>query len=148
MQKTILYICISIIISSIFFILIPKKNMESPIKFALNLFLICIIIAPFSSKIETIDFSKYSKIIQNNRLNLKNIEQKINESNKKNLENALKFVFLKNGYKNVDISIDIDQEEKTTNITVTIPKNKNYDEEKIKNMVKQETGIIPKVEFF
>lgn len=148
MQKTILEICISMVVISILFVLIPNKSMEPTMKFILNMVLISVLIIPILNTINKIDFSKYSKIFNNNKINEEDLKNKIDISNKKNLEYALKIVFLQNGYKDLDISIDINKESKTTNILVKIPKNKSYDEEEIKKIVKNQTGIIPKIKYY
>ena len=148
MQKTILSICITLILISIFFTLIPNKNIEPTIKFTLNLFLISVIIIPIINFFKNFKFSEYSEFLKKNELNKEDLEKKIFKTNKENLEKALKIVFLKNGYKDLDISININKEKKTTNITVKIPENKNYNTKKIEQIVKQQTGIIPKIEFF
>lgn len=148
MQKTILCICVSIIIISILFTLVPNSNMESPMRFTLNVFLISIILMPILIHIGKLNFSKYSNIIENNKFLNENIEKKIFKNNEKNLEHALKIVFSQNGYNDLDISININKDSKTPTITVKIPKEKNYDEEKIKQLVEKETGITPKLEFF
>lgn len=147
MQKTILCICIYIILISIFFVLIPNKNMESVMKFTLNLFLISIIIIPLISNISQIDFNQYKNILNKNQLQTKELEEKILENNKENLKNALKIVFLKNGYKDLDISIDINKDSQTTNILIKIPSEKNYNRKEIEKITKQQTGITPKIEY-
>ena len=148
MQKTILCICISIIVISILFTLIPNSNMESSMKFTLNIFLISIILMPILMNIGKLNFSKYSNIIENNKQLNEDLEKKIFQNNEKSLINALKIVFSQNGYKDLDISININKENKTSSITIKIPQEKNYDEEKIKQIVKQQTGLTPKIEFF
>ena len=148
MQKTILEICVSVILISILFVLIPNKSMEPTMKFVLNIFLISVLIVPILNTIHKTDFSKYSKIFNNKKISEEYLKNKIDMSNKKNLEYALKIVFLQNGYKDLDISIDINKESKTTNILVKIPKNKNYNEEEIKKIVKKQTGIIPKIKYY
>lgn len=147
MQKTILCICIYIILISIFFVLIPNKNMESVMKFTLNLFLISIIIVPLISNISQIDFNQYKNILNKNQLQTKDLEEKVLENNKENLKNALKIVFLKNGYKDLDISIDINKDSQTTNILIKIPSEKNYNRKEIEKITKQQTGITPKIEY-
>ena len=147
MQKTILCICIYIILISIFFVLIPNKNMESVMKFTLNLFLISIIIIPLISNISQIDFNQYKNILNKNQLQTKELEEKILENNKENLKNALKIVFLKNGYKDLDISIDINKDSQTTNILIKIPNEKNYNRKEIEKITKQQTGITPKIKY-
>ena len=148
MQKTILCICISIIVISILFTLIPNSNMESSMRFTLNIFLISIILMPILMNIGKLNFSKYSNIIENNKQLNEDLEKKIFQNNEKSLINALKIVFSQNGYKDLDISININKENKTSSITIKIPQEKNYDEEKIKQIVKQQTGLTPKIEFF
>ena len=145
MQKTILYICIFIVLISFFFVLIPNKNMESTIKFIFNLFLITIIIVPLISAIKKIDLTKYNDILNKNNLYIKNLDNSVLQSNIKNLETALKTVFLQNGYKDLDISININKENKTTNISITIPEEKNYNKNEVEKIVKQQTGITPKI---
>lgn len=145
MQKTILYICIFIVLISFFFVLIPNKNMESTIKFIFNLFLITIIIVPLISAIKKIDLTKYNDILNKNNLYIKNLDNSVLQSNIKNLETALKIVFLQNGYKDLDISININKENKTTNISITIPEEKNYNKNEVEKIVKQQTGITPKI---
>ncbi len=148
MQKTLLEICVSIIVISILFALIPNKTMEPSMKFVLNIFLLSVIIIPILNVIKQTDFSKYSNILNKNKLNENYLKNKIDETNKKKLEYALKIVFSQNGYKDLDISIDINKESKTTNIIVKIPKNVNYDEKEIIKIVKKQTGLIPKIEYF
>lgn len=148
MQKTIFSICITLILISIFFALIPNKSAEPTIKFTLNLFLISVILIPTINFFKNFKFSEHSEFFKKNEINKEDLEKKIFETNKKNLEKALKIVFLKNGYKDLDISISINKETKSTEITVKIPENKNYNTKKIEQIVKQQTGIQPKLEFF
>lgn len=148
MQKTIFSISITLILISIFFALIPNKNAEPTIKFTLNLFLISVIIIPLINFFKNFKSSEYSEFFKKNEIEQKDLEKKIYKTNKKILENALKIVFAQNGYKDLDISININKETKTTNIIVKIPENKNYDTKKIEQIVKQQTGIQPKIEIF
>lgn len=148
MQKIILSICVSIIIISIFHILIPNKNMESSMKFALNIFLISIIAIPIIKSIKKIDIPNYSELLDKNKFYEENLKDKVENSNKNILENALKAVFYKKGYNNVDISIDIDKDNKTTNIEIKIPLSENYDAEEIKEITKQQTGINPNIKYY
>ncbi len=147
MQKTILCICIYIILISIFFVLIPNKNMESVMKFTLNLFLISIIVVPLVSNLNQIDFNKYKNILNKNQIQSNNLEKKILENNKRNLKNALEIVFFQNGYKDLDISIDINKDSQTTNILIKIPNEKKYSRKEIEKITKQQTGITPKIEY-
>lgn len=147
MQKTILCVCIYIILISIFFVLIPNKNMESVMKFTLNLFLISIIVVPLISNIKKIDFSQYKNILNKNQMQSYDLEEKVLENNKKNLKNALEIVFFQNGYKDLDISIDINKDSQTTNISIKIPSEKNYSRKEIEKITKQQTGITPKIEY-
>lgn len=147
MQKTILCICIYIILISIFFVLIPNKNMESVMKFTLNLFLISIIVVPLISNLNQIDFNKYKNILNKNHMQSNNIEERVLENNKKNLKNALEIVFFQNGYKDLDISIDINKDSQTTNILIKIPNEKKYSRKEIEKITKQQTGITPKIEY-
>ena len=147
MQKTILCVCIYIILISIFFVLIPNKNMESVMKFTLNLFLISIIVVPLISNIKKIDFSQYKNILNKNQTQSYDLEEKVLENNKKNLKNALEIVFFQNGYKDLDISIDINKDSQTTNISIKIPSEKNYSRKEIEKITKQQTGITPKIEY-
>ncbi len=147
MQKTILCVCIYIILISIFFVLIPNKNMESVMKFTLNLFLISIIVVPLISNIKKIDFSQYKNILNKNQMQSYDLEEKVLENNKKNLKNALEIVFFQNGYKDLDISIDINKDSQTTNISIKIPNEKNYSRKEIEKITKQQTGITPKIEY-
>ena len=147
MQKTILCVCIYIILISIFFVLIPNKNMESVMKFTLNLFLISIIVVPLISNIKKIDFSQYKNILNKNQTQSYDLEEKVLENNKKNLKNALEIVFFQNGYKDLDISIDINKDSQTTNISIKIPSKKNYSRKEIEKITKQQTGITPKIEY-
>ena len=148
MQKTILYICISIIIISIFFTLIPNKNMEASMKFILNIFLIGIILTPIITNISKIDFSKYKEIINRNENEIEDLKNSVEIENKRNLEKALQIVFSQNGYKDLDISININKEKKTTNILIKMPYDKKSEEEKIKQITKKQTGLIPKIEYY
>lgn len=147
MQKTILCVCIYIILISIFFVLIPNKNMESVMKFTLNLFLISIIVVPLISNITKIDLSQYKNILNKNQVQSNDLEEKVLENNKKNLKNALEIVFFQNGYKDLDISIDINKDSQTTNISIKIPNEKNYSRKEIEKITKQQTGITPKIEY-
>ncbi len=147
MQKTILCVCIYIILISIFFVLIPNKNMESVMKFTLNLFLISIIVVPLISNIKKIDFSQYKNILNKNQTQPYDLEEKVLENNKKSLKNALEIVFFQNGYKDLDISIDINKDSQTTNISIKIPSEKNYSRKEIEKITKQQTGITPKIEY-
>ncbi len=148
MQKTILYICISIVIISIFFTLIPNKNMEASMKFILNIFLIGIILTPIITNISKIDFSKYKEIINRNENEIEDLKNSVEMENKRNLEKALQIVFSQNGYKDLDISININKEKKTTNILIKMSYDKKTEEEKIKQITKKQTGLIPKIEYY
>lgn len=117
-------------------------------RFTLNIFLISVILMPIFLNFNKLNLSKYSNILENNKKLNENLEKKIFQNNEKNLKRALEIVFSQNGYNNLDISITINKENKTSNIIIKIPQDKNYDEEKIKNLVKKETGITPKIELF
>ena len=121
--------------------------MESVMKFTLNLFLISIIVVPLISNIKKIDFSQYKNILNKNQMQSYDLEQKVLENNKKNLKNALEIVFFQNGYKDLDISIDINKDSQTTNISIKIPNEKNYSRKEIEKITKQQTGITPKIEY-
>ena len=132
---------------SFFFVLIPNKNMESVMKFILNLFLISIIVIPLINSIKKINLTKYSDMFNKNKIKTKKLDNNVLQNNLKNLESALKIVFLQNGYKDLDISININKEDQTTNILIIVPKEKNYNKKEIEKIVKQQTGITPNIKY-
>ncbi|MDE5853015.1 MAG: hypothetical protein K2G97_03120, partial [Oscillospiraceae bacterium] len=64
---------------------------------------------------------------------------------KKNLEAGLKAVFLQNGYKDVDINIDINKENETTEVCVKIPEDEQHSKKDIEQLVIGEMGIKPEI---
>ncbi len=145
MQNWAMSICVAMIGGALFSMLVPNGNMKKVLTFTLNLFFISTIAAPILTGITQLDFSSNLKnIIQNDKLSEVSINQTIDLA-KKNLETGLKAVFIQNGYKDVDINIDINKENETTEVCVKIPEDEQYSKKDIEQLVIGEMGIKPEI---
>ena len=149
MYDWVIYICISIICGTIFYMLVPGGNMEKTMKLVLNVFLISSLVSPLMKKFNYQDISNcLSKIYNNDDINTCYNEY-LKKTDQEKLKSALKIVLAKSGYKFLDISIDISKDNsKVKNVYLKIAKDQNYDANQIKQIVQKETGIDPKIIYY
>ena len=149
MYDWVIYICISIICGTIFYMLVPGGNMEKTMKLVLNVFLISSLVSPLMKKFNYQDISNcLSKIYNNDDINMY-CNEYLKKTDQEKLKSALKIVLAKSGYKFLDISIDISKDNsKVKNVYLKIAKDQNYDANQIKQIVQKETGIDPKIIYY
>ena len=146
MYDWVMYICLSIICGTIFYMLIPGGNMEKTMKLVLNVFLITSLVGPLMKNFNCGEiYNCLSKIYNYDDLKTYHNEY-LTKADQEKLKIALKIVLAKSGYKFVDISIDISKDNsKVKNVCLKIDKGQNYDVDQIKQIVQKETGIEPKI---
>ena len=149
MYDWVIYICISIICGTIFYMLVPGGNMGKTMKLVLNVFLISSLVSPLIKKFNCQDISNcISKIYNSDDINMYYNEY-LKKTDQEKLKSALKIVLAKSGYKFLDISIDISKDNsKVKNVYLKIAKDQNYDANQIKQIVQKETGIDPKIIYY
>ena len=149
MYDWVIYICISIICGTIFYMLVPGGNMEKTMKLVLNVFLISSLVSPLVKNFNCQDISNnLSKIYNSDDINMRYNEY-LKKTDQEKLKSALKIVLAKSGYKFLDISIDISKDNsKVKNVYLKIDKGQNYDANQIKQIVQKETGIDPKIIYY
>ena len=146
MYDWVIYICISIICGTIFYMLVPGGNMGKTMKLVLNVFLISSLVSPLMKKFNCQNISNcISKIYNSDDINMYYNEY-LKKTDQEKLKSALKIVLAKSGYKFLDISIDISKDKsKVKNVYLKMAKDQNYDANQIKQIVQKETGIEPKI---
>lgn len=149
MYDWVIYICISIICGTIFYMLVPGGNMGKTMKLVLNVFLISSLVSPLMKKFNCQDISNcISKIYNSDDINMYYNEY-LKKTDQEKLKSALKIVLAKSGYKFLDISIDISKDKsKVKNVYLKMAKDQNYDANQIKQIVQKETGIDPKIIYY
>ena len=149
MYDWVIYICISIICGTIFYMLVPGGNMGKTMKLVLNVFLISSLVSPLIKKFNCQDISNcISKIYNSDDINMYYNEY-LKKTDQEKLKSALKIVLAKSGYKFLDISIDISKDKsKVKNVYLKMAKDQNYDANQIKQIVQKETGIDPKIIYY
>ena len=145
MQQLILKICVSSIIGSIIFLLVPNSNLKNAMGWIVNLFLMSIILTPLINQFQTLNFKTYFNKFKTNENFLNNINSNQEELSKNRLETAIKLILERNGYIASKINIELNKNPNKTKISIQIPKEKQYSIEKIVDLIKQETGIEPSV---
>ena len=141
-----IYICVSIICGTIFYMLVPNGNMEKSMKLVLNVFLVSSLITPLIKNLNYCDiFNCLDKIYNSDEVKMRYSET-VKKTDEEKLKSALKIVLAKSGYKFLDINIDISKDNsKVKNVGLKIAKDKNYDINQIKQIVKNETGLDPEI---
>lgn len=148
-KSVVTMICLILIITGIFSILIPKNKMEKTIKFAISLFFLAGIVIPivkgefdFSIDYKDINITDYQVQVQAKTKNT------ITILTEKKLENDVKNILKNNGinYENVEMSIHILEDESIdiTKFTVVLKEGENI--QTTEQLIIEEVGIKPSIE--
>ena len=145
MQTWALTVCVTMIGGALFSMLVPNNSMQRVVKFTLNLFFISALLSPFITEFPDLDlsFTEQTLAASDELYNLME-EETVNHA-ERTLEEGLTVVFEQNGYKIEDIAININIEEETTEIIVVIPQEEQGQIPQIEQLVKNETGILPRI---
>lgn len=149
-KEVITMICLILITTGVFSILVPKSSMEKVMKFAISLFFLAGIVIPivqgkfdFSFEIDEIQGAEYQAQIEENTKNTitilseKKIESEVKKILKENDINCTK----------VDISIHIDKDDSIdiSKFIVTLSKEEVLDLTTVEQLIVKEVGVKPNV---
>lgn len=143
-------ICITIVVTSIFSMLLPNTKLDKVIKFAISLFFLTGIISPFFSSdlkfhvdiedvISNQNITKLDQTFETQFISAAqtNLESSIQRMLKKDGANVIKVEILINKMGEDNISI--------SKLMVYIDKDSNNSSKKIEEIVKKEVGITPTI---
>lgn len=145
MQSWALAVCATMIGGALFSLLVPNNNLKRVVQFTLSLFFVSALVAPFLTELPDVDFSFAEQVLASNDELEGVMETEVIKQAQSSLEQGLMVVFEQNGYKIEDITININSEEETTQITVVIPQEEIQRIPQMEQLVQNETGIIPKI---
>ena len=116
-------ITISVIIVSIFELILPKGNLKKYIKIVLGVYIIFCIISPFVNDfkwydIENIDFNKYSQNITENKVNQESMDTRLQELYIEELKRNITEKVKENGYNVSKCDIKANLTEKNGNVGI------------------------------
>lgn len=143
-------ICISMVVTSIFSMLVPDTKMDKVLKFAISLFFLTSIISPFmTNKITfTMDFSEVAKVEAHSNL-IDTSNKQFSELAATNLERSITKILISEGIAVQKIVVTINKSG-TADISISkliIYLDGTNDDRlgDIENIVKREVGITPTI---
>lgn len=143
-------ICISMVVTSIFSMLVPDTKMDKVLKFAISLFFLTSIISPFmTNKINfTMDFSEVSKVQARSNL-IDTSNKQFSELAAVNLERSLTKILSSEGVVVQKIVVTINKSEtgdiSISKLMVYLDETNENRRGDIENIVKREVGITPTI---
>lgn len=143
-------ICISMVVTSIFSMLVPDTKMDKVLKFAISLFFLTSIISPFmTNKINfTMDFSEVSKVQSRSNL-IDTSNKQFSELAAVNLERSLTKILSSEGVVVQKIVVTINKSEtgdiSISKLMVYLDETNENRRGDIENIVKREVGITPTI---
>lgn len=150
-KSVITLMCMVLIITGIFSILVPKSNMDKVIKFVITLFFLSGIVIPIAKG--QFDFSfEYSdfKLDKVNASVTDNTKNTITILSEKKLENTSKQILNKNNIecKKVDMDIHILEDDSIdiTKFKIYLPRTEQINLKKAQDLILKEVGIKPNIE--
>lgn len=149
-KSVITMICLTLIITGIFSILIPKSSMEKIMKFAISLFFLTGIVIPilrgdfdFSFDIGEIKAVEYQQTLKQNTKNT------ITILSEKKIEYQIKSILKANdiNYIKVDINIHINDDDSIdiSKFIVMLSKDNKTDLKTVEQLIVKEVGIKPQI---
>lgn len=143
-------VCITLIITGIFSLLIPSNTLEKVIKFAIGLFFISSLVLPFTKQQLdfSFDFQQEQQSMQNQMLE-QGVENYFITIAEQKLESQIQTLLESNQifpesvrfqiHIAEDNSIDINE------ICVTLSEKYQFEQEKVISLIEKEAGLVPKV---
>lgn len=143
-------VCLTLIITGIFSILVPKSSMERVMKFAISLFFLAGVVIPiakgefkFSFDTQQIKATEYQTKIK------ENTKDTITILSEKKLESKIKSLLQENNINctKVDINIHINKNDSIdiSKFIVTLSKDSNLDLMTVERLIVKEVGVKPKI---
>ncbi len=151
MIKTIaINICIVMIITGIFSVLVPSKNFEKILSFAISLFFVCSIAIPLIRGELKFDFTPQNEYLSSfeNDLDM-SMDDSVKSLAQNNLTSVIDELLRQNDIiaKKIDVSINITEDDSINinNVKIHISENDEIFELKIKEIILREVGITPEI---
>lgn len=144
-------ICITIVATGIFSILIPNGTMEKVVKFTVSLFFLLSLIIPFVNGLKNFKINYISNDIttQSNKNLENNINQNIINITKSKLEQSIFDILKKNDILIKKVSVDINIIDKSSidisKIEIYIDSQQKDYQIKIKELIKKEVEVTPQI---
>lgn len=138
-------ICITLVATAIFSMLIPKGNMEKVMKFMLSIFFISCLLAPFLGGMPQIDLAAEAAELTNYTAINEQMQDQIRQLSEANLCRAIDEMLQQEGYqaKKVEAEVNIleDDSISITNITVTLEQTEEKNVQRVREFVEKQTAI-------
>ncbi len=143
-------ICIVMIITGVFSVLVPGKSFEKILKFAISLFFVCSVAVPMFSGELSLDFSFDTDFISEYESEFYlSAEESVIKLSEEKIMLAIDEILTQNGIsaKKIEVNINIDENDSIniTNVEISITENDEIFTLKIKEIVLREVGITPKI---
>ncbi|MDK2802472.1 MAG: stage III sporulation protein AF [Oscillospiraceae bacterium] len=149
-------IFITVLIITIFSMIIPKGQLDKVMKFSLSLFFLVALVTPFVSKISSINFGFKDEIEVNTQKMYKNdILEKSNEDfislTEKNISNNIGNILKQNNINPKKITTNININDNTSisinNLVILLDKKDINLEQKVKEVILKEVLYEPEIEY-
>lgn len=143
----VLTICVTLVGSSLFKMLVPSSEINKMAKFTINLFLISSLVSPILFNSLELDFTIISGEIDNNS-NLEAVtDEQVYSQAEKQLKLQLEELFAQNGTKINDIEIDISisEEVQTVQIALWADSSERINQQKVEELVLDNIGVQPEI---
>lgn len=143
-------ICITIVVTAIFSMLVPNTKLDKVLKFAISLFFLTSIVSPFvNNKLDfTIDMSDTINTSKTEDLS-ESIQNQFLSVSKKNIESSLVKILAKKNIsvKKIDVLININDDNSISinRLMVYIDKGNEKFKSNIEKILKEEAGYVPQV---
>lgn len=143
-------ICITIVVTSIFSMLLPNTKLDKVIKFAISLFFLTGIISPFFSSDLKFHVDIEDVISNQNTTKLdQTFETQFISAAQTNLESSIQRMLKKDGINVIKVEVLINKMNEDnisiSKLMVYIDKDTNNSSKKIEEIVKKEVGITPTI---
>lgn len=140
-------ICITLVATTIFSMLVPNSKLDKVLRFAISLFFLTSLISPFTTA--KLDFSIDLSDIESERGQYQlqaEVDKQFSALAQKNLENSLGRILQTNGI-NVEKVVVLINKSDIDNISITklTVYTDGGDNQKINEIIKKEVGIMPKI---
>lgn len=149
-------LCLTLLLSGLFSLLIPKGGLEKVMKFALGIFFLSCLVLPFVEG--DLDFS-FSLSSENSSFSAETVEEGVEKSligiGEQRVEEEIEGILTEHriSFQKVEVKIHIDGEKNITisEIRITLPESGSSQQtdsltgEEVANLVEREAGIRPEV---
>lgn len=138
-------VCITLIATGVFSMLIPQGNMEKVMKFGVSTFFLCCLLLPFFTGMPKLNWKTEVSAYTNTEQIENKMEQQLEQLSKTNIEQVISGLLASEGIQPEKIEADIHISENNSvsinRVTVVLNNKGSSKENKVKGLIQKKTGI-------